>query len=90
MGLSEAGMVQVLEELAFGAWSVHGGDDCVPGGFCTLCGPYPQHAGKFVDFKGMNQPPTLKHLMGTDTMGRDILSRIIFALATPYTWPSAF
>ncbi len=47
--------------------------------FAPYVAPYPQHAGKFVDFKGMNQPPSLKHLMGTDTVGRDILSRIIFA-----------
>ena len=47
--------------------------------FAPYVAPYPQHAGKFVDFKSSNQPPSLKHPMGTDTMGRDILSRIIFA-----------
>jgi len=47
--------------------------------FAPYAAPYPQHAGKFVDFKSSNQGPTLQHLMGTDTMGRDILSRIIFA-----------
>ncbi len=51
--------------------------------FCALFAPYvtpyPQHAGKFVDFKAMNQPPSMQHLMGTDTVGRDILTRIIFA-----------
>ena len=47
--------------------------------FAPYVAPYPQHAGKFVDFKSSNQPPSLQHLMGTDTMGRDILSRIIFA-----------
>ena len=47
--------------------------------FAPYVAPYPQHAGKFVDFKGKNQPPSWQHLMGTDTIGRDILSRIIFS-----------
>ena len=47
--------------------------------FAPYVTPYPQHAGKFVDFKNKNQPPSWQHLMGTDTIGRDILSRIIFA-----------
>jgi peptide/nickel transport system permease protein len=47
--------------------------------FAPYLAPYPQHAGKYVDFKAMNQAPTWQHLMGTDTVGRDILSRIIFA-----------
>jgi peptide/nickel transport system permease protein len=47
--------------------------------FAPYVAPYPQHSGKFVDFKGKNQPPSWQHLMGTDTIGRDILSRIIFA-----------
>jgi len=47
--------------------------------FAPYVAPYPQHAGKFVDFKGKNQPPNWQHLMGTDTVGRDILSRIIFS-----------
>jgi len=47
--------------------------------FAPYVAPYPQHAGKFVDFKSKNQPPSWQHLMGTDTIGRDILSRIIFS-----------
>jgi len=47
--------------------------------FAPYVAPYPQHAGKFVDFKNKNQPPSWQHLMGTDTIGRDILSRIIFS-----------
>ena len=47
--------------------------------FAPYVAPYPQHAGKFVDFKAMNQPPSRQYLMGTDEIGRDIFSRIIFA-----------
>lgn len=47
--------------------------------FAPYVVPYPQHADKFVDFKAKNQSPSWQHLMGTDTVGRDIFSRIIFA-----------
>lgn len=43
--------------------------------------PYPQHAGKFVDFSNAGQPPSWEHLMGTDIFGRDILTRVIFAFS---------
>ena len=42
--------------------------------------PYPEHVGPFVDFESAGQPPSLQHLCGTDVIGRDIFSRIIFAL----------
>lgn len=41
--------------------------------------PYPAHAGPFVDFKNAGQPPGVKYWLGTDTIGRDIFTRIIFA-----------
>lgn len=41
--------------------------------------PYPAHSGAYVDFQNSNQPPSADHLLGTDNVGRDILSRIIFA-----------
>lgn len=41
--------------------------------------PYPEHAGAFVDFSNASKAPSIDHLMGTDTLGRDVLSRIIFA-----------
>jgi peptide/nickel transport system permease protein len=47
--------------------------------FAPYVAPYPQHSSKFVDFKNKNQPPSWQYLLGTDTIGRDILSRIIFA-----------
>jgi peptide/nickel transport system permease protein len=40
--------------------------------------PYPQHAGKFTDFANALQGPSLTHPLGTDHIGRDILSRILF------------
>ena len=47
--------------------------------FAPWITPYPEHAGPFVDFDNAGQPPSLQHLCGTDNIGRDILSRIIFA-----------
>ena len=47
--------------------------------FAPYVTPYPQHAGKFVDFKSVGQPPSRTHLMGTDVFGRDILTRVVFA-----------
>jgi len=47
--------------------------------FAPWITPYPEHAGPFVDFENAGQPPSLQHLCGTDNMGRDIFSRIIFA-----------
>jgi peptide/nickel transport system permease protein len=41
--------------------------------------PYPRHAGKFVNFKAKNLPPSAEHLLGTDVFGRDILTRVVFA-----------
>lgn len=47
--------------------------------FAPYVTPYPEHAGKFVDFSSASQPPSSTHLMGTDIMGRDVLTRVIFA-----------
>ena len=47
--------------------------------FAPWIAPYPKEAGPFVDFNNAEQPPSFQHLCGTDDMGRDILSRIIFA-----------
>ncbi len=41
--------------------------------------PYPEHAGAVVDFLNANKPPSAKHWLGTDVVGRDQLSRIFFA-----------
>src|SRR4030042_3870991 len=47
--------------------------------FAAWIAPYPEHAGPFTDFGNSGQLPSLQHLCGTDDMGRDIFSRIIFA-----------
>lgn len=41
--------------------------------------PYPLHAGAVVDVANAGRPPSLAHWFGTDTVGRDILTRTIFA-----------
>lgn len=46
--------------------------------FAPVLAPYPEHAGKFTDFGNALQPPGSEYLLGTDHVGRDILSRILF------------
>jgi peptide/nickel transport system permease protein len=46
--------------------------------FAPWVAPFPRHAGVFVDFARSNLPPNVTNWLGTDTVGRDILSRIIF------------
>jgi peptide/nickel transport system permease protein len=49
--------------------------------FAPYVTPYPQHAGKYANFKAKNLPPSTEHLMGTDVYGRDVLTRVIFAFS---------
>jgi peptide/nickel transport system permease protein len=46
--------------------------------FAPMLAPYPQHVRPFTDFKNASRPPGLPYLFGTDQIGRDILSRIMF------------
>jgi peptide/nickel transport system permease protein len=46
--------------------------------FAPYITPYPAHAGPYANFKESSQPPSVKHLFGTDTVGRDVFSRVIF------------
>lgn len=41
--------------------------------------PYPEHAGAYTDFANSTKAPCAQFLLGTDNMGRDILSRIVFS-----------
>ncbi len=48
--------------------------------FAPIIAPYPEDAGATVKFMESSQAPSLKHLMGTDTMGRDVFSRLLISL----------
>ena len=47
--------------------------------FAEFIAPYPGHAGPVGDFAAMSARPSAQYLLGTDTIGRDLLSRVIFA-----------
>ena len=47
--------------------------------FAPWITPYPHHAGAFVDIVNAGKPPGAAHWFGTDTVGRDIFTRVIFA-----------
>jgi ABC-type dipeptide/oligopeptide/nickel transport system permease subunit len=47
--------------------------------FAPVIAPYDPLAG---DYTAIRQPPTSAHLMGTDDIGRDVLSRIIYGART--------
>ncbi len=47
--------------------------------FADFIAPFPEHAGAVVDFAYFNQPPSSRNIMGTDLVGRDLFSRIIYA-----------
>jgi peptide/nickel transport system permease protein len=48
--------------------------------FANWIAPYPQDAGIAVHFNQALQPPSFKYIFGTDDLGRDIFSRILFGL----------
>ena len=42
--------------------------------------PYPDHVGAVVNFRARHLPPSAEHWFGTDNVGRDIFTRVIFGL----------
>lgn len=46
--------------------------------FAPLIAPYPADATGAINFKMMNRAPSSQHWFGTDEIGRDILTRVIF------------
>ena len=47
--------------------------------FADAIAPYPSHAGPVGDFAAMSAGPSGDYILGTDTIGRDLLSRVIYA-----------
>lgn len=47
--------------------------------FADVIAPFPSHAYGAIDFANANKPPQWPNILGTDVMGRDILTRLIFA-----------
>jgi peptide/nickel transport system permease protein len=41
--------------------------------------PFPEHVGAVVDFTNFNQPPHWPNIFGTDLVGRDLFTRVIYA-----------
>ena len=47
--------------------------------FADFITPFPEHRGAIVDFSNFNQPPHWPNIFGTDLVGRDLFTRIIYA-----------
>ncbi|HWR61544.1 MAG TPA: ABC transporter permease [Clostridia bacterium] len=48
--------------------------------FAPVVAPYPEHGGAVVDFANASKAPGPEHWMGTDTVGRDVFSRLLISL----------
>ncbi len=47
--------------------------------FADFITPFPSHRGTVVDFSNFNQSPSWQNVMGTDLVGRDLFTRIVYA-----------
>lgn len=52
----------------------------VLGVLAPVISPYPEHAMGATSSEDKFQPPSFKHLFGTDDLGRDIFSRVLFGI----------
>lgn len=48
--------------------------------FAPLITPHPEHVGAVVNFRARHLPPSAEYWFGTDNVGRDIFTRVIFGL----------
>ncbi len=48
--------------------------------FGKTLAPYPEHGGAYYNFEQMNRSPCKEFLLGTDFIGRDILSRLMISI----------
>lgn len=48
--------------------------------FAPLITPYPEHVGAVVNFRARHQPPSAEFWFGTDNVGRDIFTRVIYGM----------
>jgi peptide/nickel transport system permease protein len=46
--------------------------------FAPWIAPHPDHVGSIVNFRARHQPPSAEYWFGTDNVGRDIFTRVLF------------